>query len=194
MKVSLKNVGMLDEAEFEVGDLTIICGENNTGKTYATYSLYGYLDFIENNANYILFNMLEDIVEEDLEICISDEHIVKITQKNMENIIIKLFSELEQEYRKKLALTLAGRENDFVTSSFHTNAKDTILQYINNIDNENFRDKIKDFFSNTSQFELLGIIEQYIVFSFEKFNNKINQITQKDVAYEKKDYMAMILN
>lgn len=37
---------MLDEAEFEVGDLTIICGENNTGKTYATYSLYGYLDFM----------------------------------------------------------------------------------------------------------------------------------------------------
>ena len=46
MKVSLKNVGMLDEADFEVGDLTIICGENNTGKTYATYSLYGYLDFM----------------------------------------------------------------------------------------------------------------------------------------------------
>ena len=39
---------MLDEAEFEVGDLTLICGENNTGKTYATYSLYGYLDFMRS--------------------------------------------------------------------------------------------------------------------------------------------------
>ncbi|HEC1758272.1 TPA: hypothetical protein R1711_001539, partial [Campylobacter lari] len=46
MKVKLKNVGMLDEAEFEVGNITLICGENNTGKTYATYSLYGYLDFM----------------------------------------------------------------------------------------------------------------------------------------------------
>ena len=48
LKVSLKNVGMLDEAEFEVGDLTIICGENNTSKTYAAYSLYGYLDLFRD--------------------------------------------------------------------------------------------------------------------------------------------------
>ncbi len=40
MKIHIKNIGMLDEAEFEVGDLTLICGENNTGKTYATYSLW----------------------------------------------------------------------------------------------------------------------------------------------------------
>lgn len=31
------------EAEFSLGDLTIICGKNNTGKTYATYALYGFL-------------------------------------------------------------------------------------------------------------------------------------------------------
>ena len=65
MKVSLKNVGMLDEAEFEVGDLTIICGENNTGKTYATYSLYGYLDFINNNASrFVVFTIIEDIINQ----------------------------------------------------------------------------------------------------------------------------------
>lgn len=43
MKVTLKNVGPLTDASFEVGDLTVICGENNTGKTYATYALYGFL-------------------------------------------------------------------------------------------------------------------------------------------------------
>jgi len=45
MKVSVKNLGILKEADFTVGDLTIICGTNNTGKTYATYSLYGFLKF-----------------------------------------------------------------------------------------------------------------------------------------------------
>ncbi|WP_416860380.1 hypothetical protein, partial [Helicobacter ganmani] len=58
MKIHIKNIGMLDEAEFEVGDLTLICGENNTGKTYATYSLYGYLDFIGDNPKPILFELL----------------------------------------------------------------------------------------------------------------------------------------
>ena len=43
MKVTLSNLGVLHQAELEVGDLTIICGSNNTGKTYITYALYGFL-------------------------------------------------------------------------------------------------------------------------------------------------------
>ena len=43
MKVKVKNLGVLKQAEFSLGDLTIICGGNNTGKTYATYALYGFL-------------------------------------------------------------------------------------------------------------------------------------------------------
>ncbi len=43
MKIMVKNLGVLRQAEFSLGDLTIICGKNNTGKTYATYALYGFL-------------------------------------------------------------------------------------------------------------------------------------------------------
>ena len=43
MKVSVENLGVLKNAEFEVGDFTLVCGDNNTGKTYATYALYGFL-------------------------------------------------------------------------------------------------------------------------------------------------------
>ncbi|MFN7526487.1 MAG: AAA family ATPase, partial [Dolichospermum sp.] len=43
MKIKVKNLGTLREAEFTLGDLTIICGGNNTGKTYATYALFGFL-------------------------------------------------------------------------------------------------------------------------------------------------------
>lgn len=43
MKTIIKNLGVLKEAEFELGDLTLICGCNNTGKTYATYALFGFL-------------------------------------------------------------------------------------------------------------------------------------------------------
>ena len=44
MKVKVKNLGVLKQAEFTLGDLTIICGGNNSGKTYATYALFGFLD------------------------------------------------------------------------------------------------------------------------------------------------------
>lgn len=45
MKIEFKNLGVLKQAELSLGDLTIICGGNNTGKTYATYALYGFLSF-----------------------------------------------------------------------------------------------------------------------------------------------------
>ncbi len=45
MKIKISHLGALDQAEFSLGDLTIICGENNAGKTYATYALFGFLSF-----------------------------------------------------------------------------------------------------------------------------------------------------
>ncbi len=45
MKIAIKNLGAIKQAEFSLGDLTIICGGNNTGKTYATYALFGFLSF-----------------------------------------------------------------------------------------------------------------------------------------------------
>lgn len=43
MKIQIKNLGALQQAEFSLGDMTILCGSNNTGKTYATYALFGFL-------------------------------------------------------------------------------------------------------------------------------------------------------
>lgn len=43
LTIRLKNIGILKQAEFSLGDITLICGENNTGKTYTAYALYGFL-------------------------------------------------------------------------------------------------------------------------------------------------------
>lgn len=43
MKYTFENIGLIDQAEVELADLTLICGENNTGKTYVTYGIYGFL-------------------------------------------------------------------------------------------------------------------------------------------------------
>ena len=48
LKVKIRNLGILKHAEFSLGDLTIICGKNNTGKTYAAYALYGFLNSWHN--------------------------------------------------------------------------------------------------------------------------------------------------
>ena len=45
MKISFENFGVIKQGEIEQKPLTILCGENNTGKTYAMYAMYGVLNF-----------------------------------------------------------------------------------------------------------------------------------------------------
>ncbi|MEN9867961.1 MAG: hypothetical protein RL748_3551 [Pseudomonadota bacterium] len=40
MKMTFENLGPLAKGELELADLTILCGQNNSGKTYVTYVLY----------------------------------------------------------------------------------------------------------------------------------------------------------
>ena len=48
MKFTLDKLGPVNHAELELGDLTIIAGKNNTGKTYTATALYGYFRNIED--------------------------------------------------------------------------------------------------------------------------------------------------
>ena len=43
MKFHFERIGPIDVADLELGDLTIIAGRNNTGKTYLVYTMYGFL-------------------------------------------------------------------------------------------------------------------------------------------------------
>lgn len=43
MKIGFKNLGPLHDCKVELGDLTIVTGHNNTGKTYVTYGVFGLL-------------------------------------------------------------------------------------------------------------------------------------------------------
>ncbi|KJV06264.1 hypothetical protein VZ94_12445 [Methylocucumis oryzae] len=54
MHISISNLGALQTAKLSLGDLTIICGSNNTGKTYATYALYGFLSSWNDNLTFAI--------------------------------------------------------------------------------------------------------------------------------------------
>lgn len=43
MKFRFRNIPPIQDAEMELGDFTIIAGKNNSGKTYLSYALYGFL-------------------------------------------------------------------------------------------------------------------------------------------------------
>ena len=65
-KFYFKNIGPVKKAELELGDLTIIAGRNNTGKTYLVYTLYGFLKS-ENVRPWDMLSHVEEIAMEIME-------------------------------------------------------------------------------------------------------------------------------
>ncbi len=116
MKVHIKNLGILKQAEFTLGELTIICGGNNTGKTYATYALFGFLY----------------AWREILSISVSDEKIRKLLAEGV--VYINLPEHMAQArriladgcltYAKKLAGIFAAQPARFKDTTFNITLDD----------------------------------------------------------------------
>lgn len=164
MKVKLKNVGMLDEAEFEVGNITLICGENNTGKTYATYSLYGYLDFLSNNLTSVFFS----IVQKHLNILIPEEYTIEISIDKIIAIYEDTIKNTYSDYKEKLSEILAGKDGDFDDSIFLNQKLDHFLGELSNNDIVN---SFKEFSEYKNLINLSEINSKYIKLDYKNDEN-----------------------
>lgn len=49
MKFFINNIGNIKKADIELKKLNIICGKNNTGKTYLAYTIYGIMQMLRNS-------------------------------------------------------------------------------------------------------------------------------------------------
>ena len=135
MKIKVKNLGVLKQAEFELGDFTIICGENNTGKTYATYALFGFLhtwkSFFEIE---IGEDKLEDLMTKGM------------TSINITNFVEKIQDFVDQACQKctqELPNIFATNKEKFQQSSFQVIIeKKDIFQIKNNIQTTKFEPRI----------------------------------------------------
>ena len=52
MRFTIKNVGLIKTATIEMGNLTVVCGKNNTGKTCLTRSVYEFYRTFRNNLSF----------------------------------------------------------------------------------------------------------------------------------------------
>lgn len=111
MKIKVKNLGVLKQAEFTLGDLTIICGQNNTGKTYATYALFGFLSTwkqmfsVEISDNKIEELLTDGVIRIDIE-----EYV-----KQADQIVAKGC----KAYSQELSKIFAAQESLFKDSEFN---------------------------------------------------------------------------
>ena len=111
MKIRLKNLGILKQAEFSLSDLTIICGENNTGKTYAAYALYG---FLADWRKQIMFSLRQAQVQSLL-----TDGVLKIGLTQYVNVADRMLVKACKRYTGQLDDVFSAVEGKFSNSEFH---------------------------------------------------------------------------
>ena len=110
MKISVENLGVLKQAEFELGELTLICGGNNTGKTYATYALFGFIWRWEH-----LLGV--EIRDQTIDALLSDG----VTRVDINSYVAEIDSILEQgcrTYTRQLPRIFASKRDRFKSTTF----------------------------------------------------------------------------
>ena len=133
MKVQLENIGVLKYAEFELGDLTIICGRNNTGKTYATYSLYGFLDYWQHATIF-------PIADSDVKHLLSDGS-VRMPMKPLVDQATKTIAKWCESYTKQLPYVFATDGKRFADSRFSIEIEKGALTPLSKYEKEFFSAK-----------------------------------------------------
>jgi len=116
MRIKIKHLGAIKQAEFTIGELTIICGGNNTGKSYATHATYGFLDYLRSNAEFPVASDLIDTLFSDGSIIIDLEQY----RKNLH----KCLGGASKKYSAALFKVFAGNESLFKKASLSISIDD----------------------------------------------------------------------
>lgn len=103
IKITIGGMGNIKKPlPIELNNITVICGKNNTGKTYITYSIYGFLKYF-NERNYTLEKLREKFNQ-----VLKNK---KVIIKNDE--ILSSVSQAINSYKNSLGKVLSLR-NDFI--------------------------------------------------------------------------------
>jgi predicted ATPase len=94
VRFRFKNLGYIDNGEIEIGNLTVICGPNNAGKTYISYSIFGFLQAF---GDFFDFEVRQDIFDE-----LYDRGFCRIDLVEYEKAMPRVLKRASQRYAKNL--------------------------------------------------------------------------------------------
>jgi len=137
VKFKLENIGLIEKTEILLNDFTLICGQNNTGKTYITYSIYG---FLHSWNNLIDFDIDKSIFSE-----LEENGFCSIDLTMYENKLEKILSELSLQYTDKLSSIFSVDDDWFKNSKFEVIVNTLGLDLKTEIENT-FSSSKKDMF------------------------------------------------
>lgn len=109
MQFTFHQIGSIDAGDVEIGDLTIICGPNGSGKTYISYALYGFFKFVAERFE-LKINSKHLRELEDVGLC-------KIDLSEYEGRANAILAEISKEYSDRLHKVFSSSEEHFNGSS-----------------------------------------------------------------------------
>lgn len=170
MKCFIENMGPVRYAEYSLDSFNVVCGMNNTGKTYITYCLFGFLSGWEGIFESILYHPEVEKTPIDLSDLIkSEESKIDLNLYWGEfsdelSILQDLVNNLCDVYSKNLGAIFAAEESKFTNSSLSIKLDETDVKKI--FDSEwSFAINIPASLNNEED----GF--QYLPVSIEKKNN-----------------------
>lgn len=179
MKLILKNVGKLKDAEINIDGITVIAGKNNTGKSTVGKSLYCIFNSLYN-VNQKIEDDRKEYIKREIEILFIKNSLV--TSRS-------LFKHAYKDIIENISNDIIDKKNN--------EAKETILfvfnqlnekrRKINNLNNEPINDEnLNEFFKNIQ--ESLNISDDKFYINrlnniiYKEFNGQINNINNKLVS------------
>ena len=158
MKLSIKNVGKLKEADVEINGITVIAGENNTGKSTVSKTLFslfsGFYNLNEKisltrlgNTRTIFLRFMENINKESAEI--------------LNNVSNELVNNSDYKNNKTKIFELIRRNKNFISEKDLKDITKKIIDILNIKDEEYLKNMVSYVLNN-------------------EFNNQINTIGSND--------------
>jgi hypothetical protein len=110
MEIHIEKLGIIKEGDIALNNLTIFCGLNNTGKTYAMYTLYALL----SNKFEIRFKFIEDVVVELLKNNICTLDLSDVLEKHLGDMV----NQFNEEFPNCFSELFGMQVNEFKETKF----------------------------------------------------------------------------
>nr|MDT0251143.1 hypothetical protein [Endozoicomonas sp.] len=94
MKFTFKKLGYVDQGTIELGDMTLIFGPNNMGKTWLSYGIYGLLKHYPVMAS---FNLDDSLIK-----TLTESGSIKINLSDYAGKLDQLLKQLSKNFSRSL--------------------------------------------------------------------------------------------
>lgn len=160
MKLSIRNVGKLKEADVEINGITVIAGENNTGKSTVSKALFS------------LFNGFYNF----------DNKMVELKSRDIRNIFLRFMQNLNRENANTL-IDISDKIVEDTSYKFDRNKLIQLIQEKKNLISIEYLEEVSEKIFNILNIKDEEYLENTISYILNnEFDNQINTIWSNDLG------------